>query len=143
MSSLSLSPSPSSSPLLSLSPSPSLSFSLPFPLFSLFLSPPSDSTTPRYKMSLPSQPCGLQRVSRDIIVACMDDTLTSYSHKGRKQWSLRLPASIMCVELLHYRPRSFKAVLVALQNGEVRIYKDKFLINCITMDVSDCPYSTV
>ena len=41
------------------------------------------------------------------------------------------------MELFHHRPRSFKAVLVALQNREIRIYKDKFLVNCITMDVSN------
>ena len=66
----------------------------------------------------------------------MDDSLASYSVKGRRQWSLRLPASLTCMELLHHRPRSFKAVVVALQNREVRIYKDKFLVNCITVDVS-------
>lgn len=65
----------------------------------------------------------------------MDNSLTSYTHKGKKQWSLCLPDTITCVELLHYKPRSFKAVLVALQNREVRIYKDKFLVNCIQMDV--------
>lgn len=94
----------------------------------------SDSTTPRYKIPLASQPCGLQRINKYIIVGCMNNTLTSYSLKGRKQWSLRLPASITCVELLYYKPRSFKAVLVALQNRQVHIYKDKFLVNSITLD---------
>ena len=67
----------------------------------------------------------------------MDDSLTSFTLKGRRQWTLQLPASLTCMELLHHRPRSFKAVLVALQNREIRIYKDKFLVNCITMDVSN------
>ncbi|CAI7994607.1 Bardet-Biedl syndrome 1 protein homolog [Geodia barretti] len=92
------------------------------------------STTPRYKIPLASQPCGLQRINKDVVVGCMDDSLASYSVKGRRQWSLRLPASLTCMELLHHRPRSFKAVVVALQNREVRIYKDKFLVNCITVD---------
>ena len=95
----------------------------------------SGSTTPRYNISLASQSCGLLRVNKDIIVGCMDNTLTCYTHKGKKLWGVHLPATITSVEQLHYRPRSFKAVLVALQNREVRIYKDRFLVNCIEMDV--------
>ena len=72
-------------------------------------------------------------------MGCMDDTLSGYSLKGRRLWSLSLPASLTCVELLHHRPRSFTAVVVALQNREVRIYKDKFLVNCITTDVRSLP----
>ena len=94
-------------------------------------------TTPRYKIPLTSQPCGIQRLNKEIVVGCMDDSLTSFTLKGRRQWTLQLPASLTCMELLHHRPRSFKAVLVALQNREIRIYKDKFLVNCITMDVSN------
>lgn len=94
------------------------------------------STTPRYKIPLASQPCGLQRINKDIVVGCMDDSLACYSLKGRRQWGLHLPASLTCLELLHHRQRSFKAVVVALRNKEVRVYKDKFLVNCITMDVS-------
>jgi Bardet-Biedl syndrome 1 protein len=94
----------------------------------------SGSTTPQYNIPLASQPCGLVRINKDIVVGCMDNTLTSYSHKGKKQWSLHFPATIMSVEVLYYKPRSFKAVLVALQNGDVRIYKDKFLVNHIKMD---------
>ncbi|CAI7999114.1 Bardet-Biedl syndrome 1 protein homolog, partial [Geodia barretti] len=83
---------------------------------------------------------GLHDVDYHISAACRDTASTpsrvwaSYSVKGRRQWSLRLPASLTCMELLHHRPRSFKAVVVALQNREVRIYKDKFLVNCITVD---------
>ena len=98
----------------------------------------SGSTTPQYNIPLASQPCGLVRINKDIVVGCMDNTLTSYSHKGKKQWSLHFPATIMSVEVLYYKPRSFKAVLVALQNGDVRIYKDKFLVNHIKMDVCVC-----
>ena len=67
----------------------------------------------------------------------MDDTLSSYTLKGKRQWTVRLPDTITCVEVLLFQPRSFRAVLVALKNREVRIYKDKFLVNCIKMEVRE------
>ena len=45
-----------------------------------------------------------------------------------------MPASITTIEIIDYRPRSFAAVLVALSNQEVHIYKEKFLVDIIKMD---------
>ena len=59
--------------------------------------------------------------------------------QGKKLWGVRLPDTITCVEVISYQPRSFRAVLVALKNKEVRMYKDKFLVNTIRLEVRNSP----
>eukprot|EP00794_Sanderia_malayensis_P020242 gene20242-22224_t len=80
-------------------------------------------------IELHSQVVGLERVTKTIIVACMDRTLLCYSTKGKKLWTAFMPAPITTISQLNHKARGYKAVMVALQNGEVRIYKDKYLVN--------------
>ena len=51
-------------------------------------------------------------------------------------WLHNLPAAITALELLDHKPRGVKGVIIALKNREVRLYRDKFLVNTITLDVS-------
>ena len=85
-------------------------------------------------VELSSHAVGLERLNKVIYIGCMDDTLSCYSTKGKRLWTLPLPASITTMSLLHYRPRNLKAVVVALANGEVRLYVSIFLfarcLNC-------------
>ena len=37
--------------------------------------------TPKYRFSVGSQPCGMQRIDKELVVGCMDQTLGSYSVK--------------------------------------------------------------
>lgn len=37
--------------------------------------------TPKYKIVLGSQPCGLLQVDKQLVVGCMDNTLSSFSPK--------------------------------------------------------------
>lgn len=81
-------------------------------------------------MELESQPVGLIRTNKSVIVGCMNNTLVSYHIKGKKNYSLYLPSSILTMELLSVqRQRMVKAVIVALANGEVRVYNDKHLVS--------------
>jgi hypothetical protein len=41
------------------------------------------------------QAVGLIRREKTILVATMDNTLVSFSSKGKKLWHLRLPANIL------------------------------------------------
>lgn len=52
-------------------------------------------------------------------VGCMNSTLSCYSARGKRQWTVPLPAPIVAMTLLSYRPRNLKAAVVAMQNGEV------------------------
>ena len=53
--------------------------------------------------------------------------------KGKKLWTVKLPSSITTMETMDYKPRAFTAVLVALNNCEVHIYKEKYLVDVINM----------
>ncbi|EDO40876.1 predicted protein [Nematostella vectensis] len=84
-------------------------------------------------IELTAQAVGLERIGKNIIVGCMDNTLVCYSTKGKKLWTVYLPANIATMALMDYKARGFKGVMVALTNGEVRLYKDKFLVNTLQM----------
>ncbi|KAK2150691.1 hypothetical protein LSH36_395g02065 [Paralvinella palmiformis] len=55
---------------------------------------------------------------------------------GKRLWSIKMPASIQTLETLDHQQKGLKAVMVALTNNEIRIYKEKFLVDIIiTEDV--------
>ena len=65
----------------------------------------------------------------------MRDLMASLA-QGKRLWVVKLPEVITSMCQLDHRPRGFRGVLVALRNREVRVYKDKFLVSSINMDVS-------
>ena len=81
-----------------------------------------------------SQIVGLERIGKTLVVGCMNNSLVCYSSKGRKLWSVYLPDSITTMTNLNHKAKGFKAVLVALKNGEVRLYKEKFLLSTLQVD---------
>ncbi|KAK3242964.1 Bardet-Biedl syndrome 1 protein [Cymbomonas tetramitiformis] len=81
-------------------------------------------------IELEAQPCGLVRTHKSILVGCMNNVVHSFHVKGKKNYSIYLPASIVTMELLSVqRQRMVKALLVALSNGEVRVYNEKHLVS--------------
>ncbi|XP_031552961.1 Bardet-Biedl syndrome 1 protein-like [Actinia tenebrosa] len=89
------------------------------------------SKTAKACIELTSQAVSLERIGKNIIIGCMDDTLTCYSTKGKKLWTVYLPSNIVSMAIMDYKARSFKGLLVSLNNGETRVYKDKFLVSTI------------
>ncbi|KAJ9460498.1 Bardet-Biedl syndrome 1 protein-like protein [Diplonema papillatum] len=87
-------------------------------------------------IELESQPCGMIRVDKSILVGTMGNVMHAYHVKGKKQYSVYFPAPItnMCPIQLETL-RGTKACIIALANGEVRVYNGKSLIN--TMQVHD------
>lgn len=84
-------------------------------------------------IELETQPVGLVRYDKNIYVGCMDNVVHGFHFKGKKQHSLYLPCPISCMGLLQIsRSRSARALVVALGNGEVRLYNGKHLISCIS-----------
>merc|ERR1719382_1989672 len=67
----------------------------------------------------------------------MDQVLHCFHFKGKKNHSIHLPNPISCMALLQItKARVAKALVVALNNGEVRLYNGKHLITTIkTNDV--------
>lgn len=83
---------------------------------------------------LETQPVGLCVIDtlKTILVSCMHNVVHSFHYKGNKNYSIYLPAPVTNMSLLQVRRTSnVKAVLIALQNGEIRLYNKKQLINTL------------
>ncbi|XP_062576110.1 Bardet-Biedl syndrome 1 protein-like, partial [Saccostrea cucullata] len=85
-------------------------------------------------IELNSQPVGLERINKTIYVGTMDESLHCYTSKGKKLWTVKLPGSMTTMEVIDYKSKGFKAVIVALNNCQVHIYKEKYLVNVIKTD---------
>mmetsp|Transcript_80632 Transcript_80632/g.231512 ORF Transcript_80632/g.231512 Transcript_80632/m.231512 type:complete len:589 (-) Transcript_80632:49-1815(-) len=80
-------------------------------------------------IELETQPVGLVRYDKNIYVGCMDNVIHCFHFKGKKNHSIYLPCPISCMSLLQItKSRAAKALVVALNNGEVRLYNGKHLI---------------
>ncbi|XP_004713759.2 Bardet-Biedl syndrome 1 protein isoform X1 [Echinops telfairi] len=90
-----------------------------------------DSKRPKYCIELSAQPVGLVRVHKILVVGSTQDSLHGFTHKGKKLWTVPMPAAILTMNLLEQRSRGLQAVMVGLSNGEVRVYRDKALLNII------------
>ncbi|XP_005384452.1 PREDICTED: Bardet-Biedl syndrome 1 protein [Chinchilla lanigera] len=90
-----------------------------------------DSKHPKYSIELSAQPVGLVRIHKILVVGSTQDSLHGFTHKGKKLWTVQMPAAILTMNLLEQQSRGLQAVMVALANAEVRIYRDKALLNVI------------
>ncbi|KAM9133631.1 BBSome complex member BBS1 isoform 2-T2 [Pangshura tecta] len=90
-----------------------------------------ESKRPKYCIELSAQPVGLVRVHKNIVAGCSDETLQGYTQKGKKLWTVYLPAPLMTMSLLDQKSRGFQAVMVGLANQVVHMYRDKNLVDVI------------
>jgi|TARA_B100000768_G_scaffold166959_1_gene170720 Bardet-Biedl syndrome 1 protein len=85
-------------------------------------------------IELETQPCGLIRTAKQIHVACMNRVIHCYHAKGKKAYSLYLPAEITCMESMEVtRTRAVRCLLVALANNELRVYNEKHVVSKFDM----------
>ncbi|XP_017348265.1 Bardet-Biedl syndrome 1 protein isoform X1 [Ictalurus punctatus] len=95
-----------------------------------------DSQKPKYCIELSSHPVGLIRMGKNVVVGCAQETMQSFTQKGKKLWTTYLPAPVTTMALLDLPTRGFQAILVALANCEVHVYRDKNVVSTIkTQDV--------
>jgi Bardet-Biedl syndrome 1 protein len=81
-------------------------------------------------IDVPGKICGVVRTDKSIIACTMDSYYHSYNPSGKKNFSIKLPDAITCVEAMEIKkPRSFKGVLISLRNCELRLYNEKNLVN--------------
>ncbi|XP_067130781.1 Bardet-Biedl syndrome 1 protein [Centruroides vittatus] len=90
--------------------------------------------TGRLCAELSSQVIGLQKVNNNIVVGCMNDYIYCYTTKGKCLWSLKLPSSIVAMESLHIDQMGISLVAVALNNGTVHFYQDKYLVDVLATE---------
>ena len=96
-----------------------------------------DSDQSKIFLELNSHVVGVERISKQFMVALMDQTFVCYSLKAKLLWSIDMPCPILCTALMDHKIKGFKAVMIGLENNEVRIYRDKNLVDTITL--SDKP----
>ncbi|XP_071535409.1 BBSome complex member BBS1 [Panulirus ornatus] len=80
---------------------------------------------------LTSQPVGLLRRDKSIIVATMDQNLHSFNNKGKRLWSLKLPTPVTCMETLEIRTLGLTLTALGMADHRVMIYRDKHLVDTI------------
>merc|ERR1719409_1672261 len=83
-------------------------------------------------IELETQPVGLVRYDKNIYVGTMDNVIHCFHFKGKKNHSIYLTCPISCMGLLQVtKARTGKALAVATNNGEVRLYNGKHLITVV------------
>uniref|UniRef100_A0AAY5JZX8 BBSome complex member BBS1 n=2 Tax=Esox lucius TaxID=8010 RepID=A0AAY5JZX8_ESOLU len=90
-----------------------------------------ESPKPKYCIELSSHPVGLVRIGKNVVVGCAQETLQGFTQKGKKLWTVCLPAPVTTMSVMDLPTRGFQAVLVGLANSEVHLYRDKNLISTI------------
>ena len=81
-------------------------------------------------VELEAQPAGLVRTSKNIVVGCMNNAVHSYHARGKKNYTLYVPSPIQAMESLEItRSRVVRCLLVALADGQLRVYNDKHLVS--------------
>jgi Bardet-Biedl syndrome 1 protein len=83
---------------------------------------------------LSSQIVGLEKSGKNIIVGCMDNGLYCYTTKGRRLWKIDLPSFIITMSSMEIKSKGIQAVIVSLNNKEVHIFRDKYLISKLTVE---------
>jgi len=81
------------------------------------------------------KPVGMIYMNKSINIAGMNNRIHSYFAKGKKNYSIYTPHPIVCIEKMEIQgTKQTKCLLVALNNGEIRVYNSKYLLNCIKTD---------
>ncbi|XP_076805995.1 BBSome complex member BBS1-like [Clavelina lepadiformis] len=93
-----------------------------------------DSLQSRVCIELDSSIVGMERIHKHLIFALADKTFSCYTTRGKQIWNLQLPADVLCTAVMDHRAKGFKAVLVGLDNSEVRVYREKNLVDIIKLN---------
>lgn len=64
----------------------------------------------------------------------MDSALYCYTTKGRRLWKHDLPSFIITMSSMEVKSKGIQAVIVSLNNKEVHIFRDKYLISKLTVE---------
>lgn len=83
----------------------------------------------RFVIHIESKPVGLLKLEKTIILAAMNRNIYSFFNKGRINFTKQMPAEI--TDICQMEP--MQCILVALNNGEIRLYNDKYHINTISV----------
>ena len=74
---------------------------------------------------------GLVRREKTILVGTMDEKLVCFNTKGKVIWQQKMPANIVCMQLMEVPSRGGQFVAVALSNKQIIIFNDKHVVDCL------------
>lgn len=78
------------------------------------------------KIECGSLPCGLVRTENELFVGTVDHGLHSHHPRGKRNWTLTMPAAITAMARLPIRKSEvYDCCGVALEGGEVRVYNGR------------------
>ncbi|VDK84525.1 unnamed protein product [Litomosoides sigmodontis] len=78
---------------------------------------------------------GMNRVGKQLVIACTDQTISFFAANGKCQNKVKLNESIRGIDTFTYEPKQYIALLVALSK-EVRIYNETALVDQQKIDQS-------
>lgn len=84
---------------------------------------------PKISIPLGSQIVGIEKSGKNVIIGCMDRSIYCYTTKGKKIWKLEMPGDILAISGLDIRAKGIQGFIVSLNNNEVHVYKDKYIIS--------------
>ena len=74
------------------------------------------------------------KLDKTLVISGMNQNLYSFYNKGRINFIKAMPSEITDICKLEVRKqRNIQCVLVALKNGEIRMFNDKFHIDTISL----------
>lgn len=85
------------------------------------------------QIQIDSKPIGFARLDKSIVVAAMDNSIQSFSIKGKKNFSVQMNYPIISIVKMESSTAT-QNVIVALKNGEVRMYNGKTLVDTLHVD---------
>jgi len=87
-------------------------------------------------IQIESKPIGFLRLEKTLLIAGMDNIIQSFYMKGKKNFAVTMPSEVLAITKMntHKTTKAQSNYLVALKNGEIRMYNDKHLICKITTD---------
>lgn len=85
-------------------------------------------------IELEAQAVGMAKVGRTLVVGCINHVVHAYDFKGQKQYSLYLPSFVVALTAMEVMgQRMMKCTVLALKNGEIRVYHEKHLASIHTV----------
>jgi Bardet-Biedl syndrome 1 protein len=85
-------------------------------------------------IELDAHPCGVIRSGKLLMVATVSQQLVAYHTKGKRAWTVALPSLVSCVDLIQFgHVKNTRAVVLALENRELRVYNEQALVACTTL----------
>lgn len=85
-------------------------------------------------VQLTSQPVGLVQSNANIIIGCMDRTLSCFNSKSTCLWTMELQGNILALESIEIEMLASSLVAVALDNCQVHIFHDKHRVDVINTE---------